>query len=166
MSRQKLKIDQLIVPAGTPDGYTPAVTAGELVLADLSAGGGVAVTAWTDLVLVAGFITNATAFGNTPQYRRVGDVVELRGMIKRTAGNFATNVRTLISTLPAGFRPIPMAGTAAAANPATIVCAFPCIASVGNAARWDVYANGGLEVTVYGSTSWLPLDSVIFSSVA
>lgn len=40
MSRQKVRVDQVVVPAGTPDGHVPVVDAGELVYAAPSGGSG------------------------------------------------------------------------------------------------------------------------------
>lgn len=59
---------------------------------------GLAISAWGDLPLTAPW----TSFGNgfpPGQYRKVGNTVELRGMVSDgTAGQF-------VATLPAGFRP-------------------------------------------------------------
>jgi hypothetical protein len=67
-----------------------------------------AVTAWTTLVLN----TNWTLVGGaTPQYRKVGDNIQVRGIVANAAGGQGV----IIATLPAGFRPLqnlyPISGT-------------------------------------------------------
>jgi hypothetical protein len=56
-----------------------------------------AVTAWTNLVLTNGW-TNVGGWG-IPQYRKVGDMVQLRGLVSGGAANSS------LTTLPVGFRP-------------------------------------------------------------
>lgn len=55
-------------------------------------------TAWTTLPLVGGWVAEAPAGFALPEYRKIGDMVYLRGSIKSgAAGQFAT--------IPVGFRP-------------------------------------------------------------
>lgn len=56
---------------------------------------------WINIPLRSGF----TFSGETPAYRRIGDVIYMRGRVVRTtAGNWTTS-STSIGDLPAGFRP-------------------------------------------------------------
>jgi hypothetical protein len=54
---------------------------------------------WRPLPLAAGFLNYHTAWPEA-QYRRVGDVIQLRGLVKRTT--FTTGT---VATLPVGYRP-------------------------------------------------------------
>jgi hypothetical protein len=56
------------------------------------------VTPWTALTLTNGW-TNVGGFG-TAQYRKVGDMVQLRGLVTGGA------ISAVIGNLPAGFRPL------------------------------------------------------------
>jgi hypothetical protein len=55
---------------------------------------------WLTLQLRAGFQTSS----ETPQYRKIGHVVYLRGRIAPTSGTFSTG-GSAVADLPAGFRP-------------------------------------------------------------
>lgn len=55
---------------------------------------------WILLPLRAGF----TFSGENPMYRRLGNVIYMRGRVARTSGNWTTG-NTAIGDLPAGFRP-------------------------------------------------------------
>lgn len=56
-------------------------------------------TTWTNLTLVNGW-ANLGGGNETFQYRKVGDMVQIRGMITGGAWN------TTVATLPTGFRPL------------------------------------------------------------
>lgn len=55
---------------------------------------------WQTLTLRAGFQTSS----ETPQYRKIGVMVYLRGRIAPTSGSFSTG-GSPVADLPAGFRP-------------------------------------------------------------
>lgn len=55
---------------------------------------------WITLPLRAGFQTSS----ETPQYRKIGKIVYLRGRIAPTSGTFSTG-GSPVADLPAGFRP-------------------------------------------------------------
>lgn len=49
--------------------------------------------------------TNIVASGETPQYRRLGKIVQLRGRLDLSTGSFPSPGPTVVATLPTGFRP-------------------------------------------------------------
>ncbi len=62
-------------------------------------------TPWTNLDLAGGIVPNY-AVGTAPMYRTIGDIVYLRGAVKKTDNtNFATSP-VAIGTLPGGYRPV------------------------------------------------------------
>lgn len=166
MSRQKLPLDQLVVPAATPSGYVPTVTGGELVLAAPPAGGGGggggSLTDWTALTLASGYVSHADTFGLPPAYRKVGDLVQLRGTLRPSGGgNITANVDLVIATLPAGYRPPAIAGTT---KP---VVYSASLASSAARARFEVdAATGNVSVRVADTSGWVPLDGIQFSTSA
>lgn len=97
-------------------------------------------TAWTA-------IPGATAFGagtQSPQYRKFGDEVQLRGLMAAATNN------TTLGTLPVGFRP-----------PAT--CIFATTSDTATANRIDVLSTGVIT-RVYGSGPE-SLDGLRFSTI-
>ena len=63
----------------------------------------VVTTAWTNLTLLNSLVAYGAPFP-APAYRKVGDSVECRGLVKNpTAGNIAAG--TVMANLPAGFLP-------------------------------------------------------------
>lgn len=67
------------------------------VVGDLQVSGNIiGPTAWTNLPLPSGFDGDA-------QYRKIGDMVQLRGSIHKTSGDI--NTFEIVGTLPSGFRP-------------------------------------------------------------
>ena len=60
------------------------------------------VTAWANLTLQNGATVYGAPFG-TPQYRKEGDVVRLRGLVRLNSTNWPS--AQAMATLPAGFRP-------------------------------------------------------------
>ena len=57
------------------------------------------VSAWTAVTFQNGWLDYAGGY-QTTQYRKIGDIVYVRGLVKGTAGS------TTIFTLPTGFRPL------------------------------------------------------------
>ena len=102
-------------------------------------------TVWTALPLTNGWV--AVDATHIPQYRKVGDVVELRGAAK--LGNVALS----IGTLPVGFRPFQTDETFAV---------FSNAATVG----LSVSATGSLTVWAPGTNAYVYLSGVKFSTVA
>lgn len=77
----------------TPDWGIPITDAVNAHSTDIAA---LKPTVWTPITLVNGWV----ATGGTPQYRKIGDNVQLRGGVGSGA------VGSVIGTLPVGFRPV------------------------------------------------------------
>lgn len=108
---------------------------------------------WTNIPLAGNITWN---FDIPIQYRQVGDMVQLRGNVRRADGqNFNTGTVT-IGTLPSGFRP-----------PYLHYAAVGCANSNGNLyVRLEVQPGGG--VVFYWNhgayqPSWVSIDNVAFS---
>lgn len=61
-------------------------------------------TTWTNLTLASGIAWNSS-LGARPQYRLIGDMVQLRGNVKRSNDADFTVTPTDVGTLPVGARP-------------------------------------------------------------
>lgn len=68
----------------------------------LPAGASAYDTGWVDITLNTGF---AAGSGASPQVRRIGKVVYVRGQVTPSSGNFATGTDLVVGTIPAAFRP-------------------------------------------------------------
>ena len=100
---------------------------------------------WVDAIYQNNWTDYASGFYST-QYRSIGNnMVQLRGLVKKTTAFDATP----IFTLPVGFRP-----TYRVINTTTSNAAL---------ARCDILANGDVEPTV-GAAAWFSLDNIIFST--
>lgn len=95
--------DDLVPFVDVSASRTEAVTVDNLAASAAFTGRYVSVpTAWTAVSGGVGFQNSWVDFGGafpTAQYRKVGDVVSIRGLVKSGASN------TTIFTLPVGFRP-------------------------------------------------------------
>lgn len=102
-------------------------------------------TAWVAPTLGNSWVV---AFSNTVGYRKVGDVVQLRGMIQ------SGTLNTTIFTLPSGFRPVQEADFAQSSNGAGI-------------ANVKIINSGVVQVSYYlsGSNGWVALDGIQFATV-
>jgi len=75
-------------------------------------------TGWQPIPPRAGYQTS----GETPQYRRIGEIVLVRGRVQpNPAGNFTADATVIVADLPAGARPgaltmWPVAGSTAATS--------------------------------------------------
>lgn len=101
--------------------------------------------AWSNV----SFNTGWTDYGGsyqTAQYKKVGDLVFLRGLVKRTSGSSTT-----ILTLPAGYRPPSQ-------------CLFPA-SSFDAYARIDIDTSGNVIMMLGSPTNWVGLDGIVFSTV-
>lgn len=103
--------------------------------------------AWTALTLnTAG---NWASFGGAyamPAYKKVGDLVFLRGLVVRSSG-----ADTLIATLPSGYRPLADQLFATAGDNAL--------------ARIDVETDGEMRLQAGTAAAYLSLDTISFSVV-
>jgi hypothetical protein len=123
--------------------------------------GAVRATAWT-AVTFAGAWANFGSPWQPAQYRRVGDMTHLRGLVKITSGSVAVATPSDVFSLPAGLRP-----------PSDLVLGSKAMTSTGVVQTVDVrvapagnvyyYTDGGATLT---TTGWLALDGLSFSVTA
>jgi hypothetical protein len=115
----------------------------------------IAPTAWVALPLNTGAGWAAAGGYQAPQYRRINDIVYLRGTANRTPN---TPVDGVIATLPSGFRP-----------PATVsdMCQV-----YGALIRTDIGSNGQINAlgayyigSNAGNWSYYVLDNISFSTI-
>ena len=105
-------------------------------------------TSWTSVAYINGWKNFSDASWHWAEYRRVGDTVELRGMMSHTTAAQAS----MAFVLPVGFRP-------------TKILTFPVMAS-GGLARVDLDESGQFFVRSYyagGTSAWLNLTTVRFA---
>jgi hypothetical protein len=116
----------------------------------ISAGGGQTTfggpvgTAWTNVSFGSGWTDYGGSY-QTGQYKKVGDFVFLRGLVKRTSGSDVS-----IATLPSGHRP-----------PAQCLIGVLTNTGIG---RVDIQTDGQI-VWSSGGVDWLQLDSLNFSTL-
>ena len=99
---------------------------------------------WTGLSFGSGWANYGSGFQNG-QYKKVGDLVFLRGLVARTSG-----VDTTIATLPSGFRP-----------PANTVFITNATDAFG---RVDIQTDGTVLLN-NGTPTYVQLDGIVFSVV-
>jgi|TARA_B100001964_G_C14053103_1_gene517933 hypothetical protein len=104
-------------------------------------------TDWTDLPLASGYTPWAGNY-QFPQYRKIGDIVYLRGLA-RTPGNQIPSDGTTVATLPAGFRPISQ-------------LIFSQNSNTGET-RMDVAANGNIHIS-FADVHYVSFDGILFST--
>lgn len=100
--------------------------------------------AWAGLSFGSGWANYGGAY-QTGQYKKVGDLVLLRGLVARTSG-----VGTTIATLPSGYRPLAQ-------------CLYIMNTDTG-VGRLDIQTDGQIIATA-GGTGWVQLDNLSFSVV-
>lgn len=105
-------------------------------------------TGWLDLTYNTGWGDFGTGAGEYygAQYRRVNDIVYMRGLVKRTSGSSYT-----IGTLPSGFRPLkrPL-------YPSNQGGAF---------GRVDIEDDGQVIANSGGGVTYVALDGIWFSTI-
>lgn len=100
-------------------------------------------SSWTTLTLNTGWVNYGSPYDNAG-YKKVGDLVFLRGLVARTSGS-----ETIILTLPAGYRPI--------LNPLFIVAT--------NTGYGEVEINSSGQISWRtGGVGWLSLNGLVFST--
>jgi len=112
----------------------------------LTSFGGTIGEAWNDLSFVSGW-GNLGGGWATGQYKKIGDMVFLRGFVVRTSG-----VSAVIATLPAGYRP-------------PTPDRFAVTSDAGGFANIQVSTDGTFEVIVGSPTNYMTLSGIIFSTV-
>lgn len=109
--------------------------------------GGILGTAWAGLSFGSGW-GNLGGGWQTGQYKKIGDIVMLRGFVVRTSGTSAR-----IATLPSGYRPLApdrWAVTSDAGLHATI----------------QVDADGNIDVVIGSPDDYMTLSGIIFSTAS
>ena len=104
---------------------------------------------WISLGYGSGF--EASAFGYAPAYRKIGNMVYLRGVSTKSTGNIA-NADTPIGTLPANYRP-------------TTVCYFTCRSNAGYTITIQINPDGTSSIGIggYSSGTYISVDGIVFS---
>lgn len=109
-------------------------------------------TGWKNFTLASGVSVYSTA--QQPRYRKIGKFVILTGAVKGVKQD-----RTIIGTLPAGFRP---------SKVISFVQNMSATNGIANIARWQVQTDGDIEMQYndfpweeLDGTEWFPID-VIF----
>ena len=117
---------------------------------EIAGGGGATIiwgrlgTAWSNVSFNSGWLNYGGSY-QTAQYKKVGDFIFLRGLVKRTSG-----VGVSILTLPPGYRP-----------PAQ--CLLGTLTNTG-IGRLDIQTDGQV-VWSSGGVDWFQLDGIVFSTV-
>jgi len=123
----------------------------EVTIEQIGAEPAIADTGWIDLELIAGLRPHSES--TPPQYRRIRNVVYLRGSFTGILENY-----TLCAILPVGFRPTGQSHTFTQNTTRTGGAAF--------FARWAVGVNGNIELTVisrphggFEDGNWFPINT-------
>lgn len=103
---------------------------------------------WTAPTFGTGWSDYGGGFGyQAVKYKKVGDLVFVRGMAQRTSGTATT-----IFTLPAGYRP------------STGHEFYMCISNADTTARVRVYSTGAVAMES-GDYTWVSLSGIVFSTI-
>lgn len=133
-----------------------AVEIGDLLVSG-NLGNGTLGTAWTDVSFAANWAQYVVVNGggwDRVQYKKIGDIVLLRGLVLRQTSNAASG--TVITTLAAGYRPSGSKNFTVWANTSTGQVAIRLTVESGG----NVYCNGA-QINTNG---WVSFDGVIFST--
>lgn len=99
-------------------------------------------TGWIDMTLVNSWVFYGVPW-STPQYRRIGNIVYLKGLV---GGGSSTTA--IITTLPAGFRP----------NQGSIRVVQGALGPH----RVTLSADGTVQPSTGASVTWVSLDDITF----
>jgi hypothetical protein len=106
---------------------------------------------WIDLPLATGFHSPPEASWQKAQYRKIGDIVYLRGIVTIDSGNVTDN--SVIASLPEGY--IPSHSIAFVTEPH---------AYLDTKHRVDIYPSGNIYLSnTAGATPHISLDGIFFS---
>lgn len=113
------------------------------------------VVPWTPMVLINGWTNFGTFFDAA--YRKVGDIVEVRGVVKNTV-SLTAGGSSDVSVLPVGFRPPRWSMLSSSIQIATTYLVI----------RVDVVADGTIRLypSATGVPNYASLDSIRFSVTA
>lgn len=104
----------LAADTNTPPGFpasTPALVKRSDGTIDLAGDGNgvlqkaVADTGWVNIVLSSGYVEQGTPPAYTPQIRKIGNRVTMRGIVKPSSGTFAASAGVNVGTVPPDFLP-------------------------------------------------------------
>lgn len=95
-------------------------------------------TGWKEATLNSNFTSYTT--GTTPEYRKIGNIVEIRGSVKPTSEIIGSTTGITIFTLPTGFRP-------------TKDILEVCQGSGRNVWLLHIKTSGAVTIARYGTTS-------------
>lgn len=101
--------------------------------------------AWTAVNFNTGWVDYGGGYDEV-KYKKVGDLIFLRGLCKRTSGS-----STLVTTLPVGYRPTTPQIFAIASNSAY--------------GQVDIYGNGEVHASIASHSVWVSLAGLVFSTV-
>lgn len=109
--------------------------------------GGLSVGGWVDFTYTTGWTDFGTGAGlyEGGRYRKVGDIVYLEGLVKRTSGS-----SYVITTLPTGFRPANRHMFASNQG--------------GSFGRVDIENNGEVIAHSSGLVTYVTLSGILFST--
>ena len=104
---------------------------------------------WYNLSLASGYRTQG---GQTPQYRVVGDMLQLRGRVERTSGATFDNTYRTVVGVPTN---------AAPAREAYVPCGSNFSSATGGGGMCNVQTNGVVQINMPANlVSWVSLDGI------
>jgi hypothetical protein len=104
-------------------------------------------TPWIPFSYATGWSAYGATVFEVPGYRKIGDNVQLRGLV--TAG---VGVTTLFTTLPAGFRP--------SSSPNSLDVLTACYISSGVMSRVDIASTGVMTIASAANGVWASMSSI------
>lgn len=108
---------------------------------------------WTNLSLSSGYV--ALDSSKTPQYRVVGDKLELRGLIKRSNGSTFDNTYRTVASIPASSSPT---------REAYVPCGSNFSSATGGGGMCNIQASGVVQINApQGLVTWVSLDGISLS---
>lgn len=113
---------------------------------------------WIDLPLNS----QVTAYNSSsaPKYRKIGNMVEIRGSIK-ISGNISSSSGLNFATLPAGFRPSQTIGVVCEGS--VVSKWYLNISNDSGALNVDRYSENGSTIkTTFAGNEWLPFQCTFF----
>lgn len=110
---------------------------------------------WTTATLTSKFANYNGVAANAPKYRKIGKIVNIRGVVSPTEDIVANTTQHTIFTLPTGYRPaINVATTCEGSAGNHWLC---MVSSEGNV-TFSRYSAGGSEWKTVTTTTWLPFN--------
>ena len=112
---------------------------------------------WITATLSSSFVPYGNYAADTPKYRKIGNIVEIEGIVSPSSEISDSSVPTTVFTLPSGYRP-------------TRTRNAVCQGSWSNKFLLRVEVTGDVQISRYGTTSfdpipttaWLPFNMTFF----